>query len=217
MLGAFRLPDAYACEDLAWDSERLRKGYETLSRCGFIQYDPKTKWVWVVKFLEFNRPENPNQWKSVRKLATQIPDSVSLKTAVCETVLEPLNNTPVPAPASVPVLKAESADTQTVIDAYHRILPNCQQHHVLGPKRKRLIASAVKAARQLCREQGWDYDPAEFWAAYFAECAQDPWLRGDKPNPNNPTWKQKLDTLLDETRFTAIMDRAIATMRAGGE
>lgn len=101
--------------------------------------------------------------------------------------------------------------------AYHRLLPKCQQHAVLGPKRKRLIAAAIKAAKQLCKEQGWDYDPAEFWDAYFAECASDPWLRGDKPNPNNPAWRQKLDTLLDETRFTAIMDKAIAAMRSSGD
>jgi hypothetical protein len=106
MLGAFRLPDAYACDDLGWDAERLRNGYETLRGVGFIQFDEATKWVWIVKFLQFNRPENPNQWKSVRKLAAAIPDSVSLKAAVNGTVLEPLNNTPVPAPASVPVFVA---------------------------------------------------------------------------------------------------------------
>src|SRR5688572_24242912 len=74
MLGAFRLPDAYACDDLGWTPERLRNGFGTLSE--FIKYDPKTKWVWIIKFLSFNKPENPNQWKSVAKLADQIPDSV---------------------------------------------------------------------------------------------------------------------------------------------
>lgn len=214
MIGAFRLPDAYACEDLCWTPERLRNGYETLSHAGFIQYDFASKWVWIVKFLQFNRPENPNQWKAARKLASQIPDSVSLKTAVSGTVLEPLNNTPVPVPAPVPVLKAESGDAEVVRAAYHRLLPNCQRAEVLGPKRKRLIATAVKQAKQLCRDQGWPYDPDEFWDAYFTECSHDEWLRGDKPNPNNPAWKQKIDTLLDETRFTAVMDKAIAAMRA---
>ena len=84
---------------------------------------------------------------------------------------------------------------------------------MLGPKRKRRIAEAVKQAKQVCREQGWPYDATEFWTAYFTECAADEWLRGDKPNPNNPAWRQKLDTLIDETRFTQVMDRAIAAMR----
>src|SRR5690606_31315079 len=51
-LGAFRIPDAYACDDLGWDSQRLRNGFETLSSIGFVRYDSATKWVWVVKFLE---------------------------------------------------------------------------------------------------------------------------------------------------------------------
>ena len=216
MIGAFRLPDAYACEDLGWTPEQLRNGFETLSDAGFTKYCQKTKWIWVVKFLEFNRPENPNQWKAAVKLAAAIPDSVSFKAAAVETVSKPLNNTPVSAPASVPVPKAESEpDAATILDAYHELLPACQAIAVLGPKRKRLIATAVKHAKQVCREQGWPYEAGEFWRAYFTECAADAWLRGDKPNPNNPAWRQKLDTLLDETRFTAVMDKAIAAMRGG--
>ncbi len=114
MLGAFRLPDAYACEDLGWTSERLRNGFETLSKCGFVQYDAASKWVWVVKFLEFNRPENPNQWKAVRKLASQIPSSVSFRLTIQETVSEPLSNTPVPVPVPVPVQERVVA-TETVL------------------------------------------------------------------------------------------------------
>jgi hypothetical protein len=215
MIGAFRLPDAYACEDLGWTSERLRNGFETLSEAGFSIYCEKTKWVWVVKFMDFNRPENPNQWKAAAKLAAQIPDNVSFKTLVSETVSKPLNNTPAPAPAPVPVLKAETQPEEAgvILQAYHELLPACQRVAVLGPKRKRLLATAAKHARQVCREQGWPYDADEFWRAYFTECATDPWLRGDKPNPNNPDWKQKLDTLLDEKRFTQVMDKAIAAMR----
>ena len=216
MIGAFRLPDAYACEDLGWSTERLRNGLETLSQTGFSIYCQKTKWIWIVKFLQWNKPENPNQWKSAAKLVSQIPDNASFKNAAAETVVKPLNNTPVPVPAPVPVpvLKAETpADVQPVLDAYHRLLPKCQAVVVLGPKRKRLIAAAIKQARQVCRDQGWPYDGAEFWDAYFTECAADPWLRGEKPNPNNPDWKQKLETLIDETRFSAVMDKAIASMR----
>ncbi len=107
MAGVFRLPASYACEDLGWDSERFQKGLETLSEpfVDFIEYDHKSKWVWVKKFLHFNRPDNPNQWKAVRKIVSSIPDSVSFKAVLSETVLEPLGNTPVPVP--VPVLEAD--------------------------------------------------------------------------------------------------------------
>ena len=97
--------------------------------------------------------------------------------------------------------------------AYHAALPACQPISVLNEKRKKRIREAVKLAKQVCKSQGWPYDPGQFWAAYFGECAGDEWLRGDKPNPNNPRWKQNLDVLLAEERFAEIMDRAIAGMR----
>ena len=107
-LGAFRLPDAYACEDLGWVSERFRNGLETLSRVGFIKYDAATKWVWIVKFLEFNRPANPNIWKAIVKAAGGVPaavpfkDEILISAGVSETVSKPLGNTPSPSPSPSP-------------------------------------------------------------------------------------------------------------------
>src|SRR5690606_38799197 len=104
-MGAFRLPDAYACDDLGWTSERLRNGFETLSRIGFVRYDSATKWVWVVKFLEWNRPANPNIWKAIARMANGVPDAVPFKdeilasAGVSETVSKPLGNTPSPSPS----------------------------------------------------------------------------------------------------------------------
>lgn len=107
MLGAFRLPDAYACEDLGWDSKRFQNGLRTLSEAGFVKYDRATKVVWIVKFVKWNRPDNPNQQKSIAKLAQALPDSLAFKDeilasiGVSETVAKPLGNSPVPAPVSV--------------------------------------------------------------------------------------------------------------------
>ena len=100
-----------------------------------------------------------------------------------------------------------------LLDAYHRILPRCQHVAVLNPKRRKRIQAADKLARQVCAQQGWTYDPAGFWSAYFDECAIDPWMRGEVANPRNPAWKQNLDVLLAEDRFAGTMDRAIAAMR----
>jgi hypothetical protein len=101
-----------------------------------------------------------------------------------------------------------------VIAAYHDTLPRCQRCEVLTPQREKRIATADKLARSACRQLGWDYDPDTFWRAYFAECADDAWLRGDVPNPKNARWKQNLAVLIDDERFGQIMDRAIAAMRA---
>lgn len=105
MSGAFRLPDAYACEDLGWDVERFRNALRTLERepVEFIRYDWSAKWVWVVKFLKWNRPDNPNQWKAVSKLVEAIPESISFRKELLETVSERLGNIPVPTPVPVPV------------------------------------------------------------------------------------------------------------------
>lgn len=107
-----------------------------------------------------------------------------------------------------------SADADAVLAAYHEILPLCQSVAVLNDKRRKRITAAVKLAKQVCRSQGWPYEPADFWRAYFTECAADPWMRGEVPNPKNPRWVQNLDVLLAEDRFAGVMDRAISSMRA---
>ena len=71
--GVFRVPDGYACEDLQWGSERVSKAFRDLESKGFATRCEKTKWVWVCKFLEWNRPENPNQRKAAAKCAAMVP------------------------------------------------------------------------------------------------------------------------------------------------
>ena len=100
-----------------------------------------------------------------------------------------------------------------VLHAYHTQLPHCTRVNVLNPKREKRILTADKLARTVCRQQGWKYAIADFWGAYFAECAKDPWLRGDIPNPKNPAWRQNLEVLLAEDRFAKLMDQAIDGLR----
>jgi hypothetical protein len=71
--GAFRLPDGYITEDLQWSRERVQEGFVDLQDRGFATRCPVTQWVWINKFLTWNPPENPNQWKAVHKVASQIP------------------------------------------------------------------------------------------------------------------------------------------------
>lgn len=71
--GVFRLPDGYVSEDLRWSQQRVAKGFDELFAKGFATRCKATKWVWVTKHLEWNKPENPNQRKSAAKLALSIP------------------------------------------------------------------------------------------------------------------------------------------------
>jgi len=75
----FRLPDGYVCEDLQWDKERVSKGFAELLVNGFANRCETTKWVVINKHLEWNPPENPNQRKSVQKIASQVPDACCWK------------------------------------------------------------------------------------------------------------------------------------------
>lgn len=116
---------------------------------------------------------------------------------------------------ATPIVPNGDSSADAVLDAYHEILPACQRISVLNDKRRRRILAAIRLAKSVCAQQGWPYEPAEFWGAYFAECSKDAWMRGEVPNPRNPAWKQNLDVLLAEDRFAGVMDRAIAAMRGG--
>lgn len=120
MLGAFRLPDAYACEDLGWSAERFQNCLETLSAVGFIKYDKATKIVWIVKFTKWNKPDNPNQQKAIAKLGHALPadllfkDEILAACGVSETVSKPLGNSPIPTPIPIPVVEQEILDAITL-------------------------------------------------------------------------------------------------------
>lgn len=75
--GVCRLPDGYVCEDLKWPPKRVSKGFLELFRKGFAKRCETTDWVWICRFLTWNTPENPNQWKAARKIAHSVPAECS--------------------------------------------------------------------------------------------------------------------------------------------
>lgn len=97
---------------------------------------------------------------------------------------------------------------ESVLVDYHTILPRCQKITAITDARKRAFRKAEINARRICKQRGWDYG-ADFWRDFFAECAKDEWLRGDRPNPNNPSWRQSLDVLLRDEHFAKVMDAAL--------
>ncbi|MFC7399568.1 hypothetical protein ACFQU1_20355 [Chelatococcus sp. GCM10030263] len=76
MIGCFRLPDGYVCEDLQWSVERVSKGFDELSRNGFVTRDDTSKWIVVHRFLDENPLPNPNTAKAAFKLFCQIPNGI---------------------------------------------------------------------------------------------------------------------------------------------
>lgn len=82
LIGCFRVPDGYVSEDLGWDVERVSEGFQNLQENGFATRDPRSKWVFIHKFLKWNEIENPNQGKAAVKLFDQIPASNIIKHCV---------------------------------------------------------------------------------------------------------------------------------------
>lgn len=129
--GVCRLPDGYAAEDLKWTSGRVAKGFEELFSKGFANRCETTKWVWVRKFLQWNPPENPNQWKAVWKAVGQIPAQCAWRVDFlrflasltgkepppesnpCETVAEPFRN-PIPSQPTPTATQHQMVPTEPV-------------------------------------------------------------------------------------------------------
>ncbi|MEB7500027.1 hypothetical protein NGC23_07465 [Leclercia pneumoniae] len=79
MIGCFRLPDGYVSEDLNWNSERVLKGFDELSKNGFATRDSASKWVLILNFMRWNPVENPNQGIAALRLFAQVPDKSTVK------------------------------------------------------------------------------------------------------------------------------------------
>lgn len=85
--GIYRLPLAYACEDLGWPRGKVRSNLRSLEDLDFARYDDQAQVVWVVKALKRQRP-NGNQAKSAARKVLSLPQSSLLEDfrKACETL-----------------------------------------------------------------------------------------------------------------------------------
>lgn len=97
--GVFRLPDAYVSDDLGWAFERVSNGLQELTGRGFVTLCRASKWVFLRKFLVWNPPEGPNQWKAVRKIAESIPSSCVFRAEFIEICALLADGKPLPEPS----------------------------------------------------------------------------------------------------------------------
>lgn len=73
IVGAFRLPNGYICDDIEWPEERVAKAVDELIKSEFAVRCEKTKWLWIKKHLKWNKLENPNQIVAACKVVATIP------------------------------------------------------------------------------------------------------------------------------------------------
>lgn len=80
MLGCFRLPNAYASDDLQWSFERVSAGFGELSQNGFATRCERSYWTVIHKHLKWNKLDNENMGKAAAKLFDSFaaPDSVKV-------------------------------------------------------------------------------------------------------------------------------------------
>lgn len=76
--GIYRLPLAYACEDLSWPRAKVRSNLQQLEDAGFARYDDVAQIVWVVKALKRQKP-NANQAKSAARKVLALPTTTLLE------------------------------------------------------------------------------------------------------------------------------------------
>jgi hypothetical protein len=84
MVGCYRLPIAYAMDDLKMGSETVSNGFRDRSARGFLTHDSALSWVLIRNFLRWNPIENPNQGKAASKLIEEVPRNSSVYAGLIE-------------------------------------------------------------------------------------------------------------------------------------
>jgi hypothetical protein len=72
-IGCFRLPVAYAAEDLGTVPATVRKTIAELAGVGFVHHDDASGWLWIVGFLDHNPIANSNVGKSLVPFVETVP------------------------------------------------------------------------------------------------------------------------------------------------
>lgn len=73
--GLFRLPKAYAREDMEWSQERFDEGFRELLEVGFIDYDEAARVVLIRKALKYQAPANENIAKAAVTKLEELPET----------------------------------------------------------------------------------------------------------------------------------------------
>lgn len=207
--GVFRLPDGYISEDLNWSTERVREGFQELLDKGFANRCETTKWVWIVKHLIWNPPENPNQRKAAAKVGLQVPTECGWKRAfmrVCGPMLglEPMAETceseTLSKPLPEPFRNQKQEQEQEQEQDKRRTVPPPNRSDAVDPPPESLVLEIVdpgpaepKAVATIPLVDGTDYPVTQAmvdeWAAAFPAVDVVPqllrmrvWCNANKPN-----------------------------------
>jgi hypothetical protein len=71
-IGAYHLPDAYACADLGWDLERYLSSREELVRADLIAFDPEVGVIAVRRWFKHNPISNEKHRMGALRLIREL-------------------------------------------------------------------------------------------------------------------------------------------------
>lgn len=81
MAGVYRLTNGILLDDLGWGIERVSKGLGELDQCGFSTRCPRTFWLIIHKYLEWNPIKGPKQHEGLVKVVKTLPRGAAISEA----------------------------------------------------------------------------------------------------------------------------------------
>ena len=206
IIGAFRLPLAYACDDLGWVAERFKKGFKTLEEAGFAIYCRDTQWVCIVKFMEWNPAENPNQRIAFTKALSAMPDTCFAEglrkgsvTVTKQAVAVAVGTEEEEKDSQPPADSQATACPHTeIIALFHEVLPACTRVKVWDDQRQAFLR---KRWREDAKRQSLDY-----WRRLFVHCGKSDFLMGRTVGSNGRPFQLSLDWIVKPTNFAKIIE-----------
>ena len=203
IIGAFRLPLAYACDDLGWVPERFKKGFKTLEEAGFAIYCRETQWVCIVKFMEWNRAENPNQRIAFNKALAAMPGTCFAEglrngsVTVTEQAVAVAVGTEEEAKEIV-ASQADACPQAAIVALYHELLPTCQRVKVW------------KGARESHLRSRWREDPKrqslDYWRRLFTHVGKSDFLMGRVSSQGRAPFVFTLAWLVNAENFAKVIE-----------
>lgn len=230
-------PKRLKAELLPYDDCDIETLLNQLERFGFIvRYERNGNKYLAVP--EFKKHQNPHMREPASQIPAPCEHSASTVLASCEHSSGPADS-PFLIPDSIEKPSSETADavpdpatskeakrqerlaqvTAAAIDAYNATMSTkgCGLLPYVRPtvgttKRQQMVRRCIDTAREICRtEFGSDRITAEFWAAYFGICAEDPFCSGkQQPGNGHENWRPDFEYLTRPAVMLRLYDRSAA-------
>lgn len=213
-LGAMRA----SIPGLAWEMGWKEKAFREVLSKAMAKADEKACFVWLPKFLKYNKPESPNVVKAWLKCIDDLPEcdmknealqkvKAFLK-ALPETFLEALPKALLKDFAKTSLNQEQEQEQEQdieedtvplcphkdIVTIYHEILPEL-------PKVKEWTEERQNALRARWREDG-KRQTLDWWKGFFEHVGGSRFLMGD----NGSKWQPNLEWLVQKKNFINVIE-----------